>query len=231
MFLICRADWFRIMGNEEDMKELSCDTTSSIDRIEAAVYEQLRPLGFRKYGRTLHRFVSGDLSQVIHFQCGQACREETHLMWVNIGIRVPECMDRVFQPAAPMKKYYHEYECNIRCRLGELDGGRETTYDLRGNITQIIQDISQEITGKVIPVLECLSSREAILAHRKEFPNYDRLNRHLILLEEALIYGHIGDYPLAKERFAAYYVQCSQPPIRPAHLKYLDELAKKLEFR
>lgn len=133
MFLICRADWFRIMGNEEDMKELSCDTTSSIDRIEAAVYEQLRPLGFRKYGRTLHRFVSGDLSQVIHFQCGQAYREETHLMWVNIGIRVPECMDRVFQPTAPMKKYYHEYECNIRCRLGELDGGRETTYDLRGS--------------------------------------------------------------------------------------------------
>lgn len=219
------------MGNEKDMKELFCDTTSSIDRIEAAVYEQLRPLGFRKYGRTLHRFVSGDLSQVIHFQCGQAYREETHLMWVNIGIRVPECMDRVFQPAAPMKKYYHEYECNIRCRLGEPGGGRETTYDLRGNITQITQDIIQEITRKVIPVLECLSSREAILAHRKEFPNYDRLNRHLILLEEALIYGHIGDYQLAKERFETYYVQCSQPPIHPGHLKYLDDLAQRLEIR
>lgn len=52
------------------------------DEIEAAVYAQLKPLGFRKYGRTLHRFVSGDLSQVIHFQCGFAvCGPRT----ANVG--------------------------------------------------------------------------------------------------------------------------------------------------
>lgn len=66
------------------------------DEIEAAVYAQLKPLGFRKYGRTLHRFVSGDLSQVIHFQCGLPSAGPAQQMWVNLGIRIPECDERTF---------------------------------------------------------------------------------------------------------------------------------------
>ena len=70
-----------------------------IDEIEAAVYTQLRPLGFRKYGRTLHRFVSGDLSQIIHFQCGLPSAGPAQQMWVNLGIRIPECDERTFSPS------------------------------------------------------------------------------------------------------------------------------------
>ncbi len=70
--------------------------TQQIDYIESEVYKRIKPLGFRKHGRTLHRFVSGDISQVISFQCGQAYLDATHLMWVNIGIRIPECTERRF---------------------------------------------------------------------------------------------------------------------------------------
>lgn len=49
-------------------KGTETNTTQIVDDIEAAVYAHIRPYGFRKYGRTLHRFVSGDISQVIHFQ-------------------------------------------------------------------------------------------------------------------------------------------------------------------
>ena len=42
--------------------------TQQIDYIESEVYKRIKPLGFRKHGRTLHRFVSGDISQVISFQ-------------------------------------------------------------------------------------------------------------------------------------------------------------------
>ena len=41
--------------------------TQQIDYIESEVYKRIKPLGFRKHGRTLHRFVSGDISQVISF--------------------------------------------------------------------------------------------------------------------------------------------------------------------
>lgn len=36
--------------------------TQQIDYIESEVYKRIKPLGFRKHGRTLHRFVSGDIS-------------------------------------------------------------------------------------------------------------------------------------------------------------------------
>lgn len=42
-------------------------TTESVDIIEKMVYDVLKPLGFKKYGRTLHRFVDGDISQVVNF--------------------------------------------------------------------------------------------------------------------------------------------------------------------
>ena len=48
------------------------DTTKVLDAIEKAVHTVVKPYGFRKHGRTLHRFVSGDISQVINFQLGQA---------------------------------------------------------------------------------------------------------------------------------------------------------------
>lgn len=41
------------------------DTAKVLDGVEAAVYALVKPYGFRKHGRTLHRFVSGDTFQVI----------------------------------------------------------------------------------------------------------------------------------------------------------------------
>ena len=105
-------------GSSADKSE----TVRHLDEIERIVYAALKPLGFRKHGRTLHRFTSGDVSQCVSFRCGQARREESHLMWVGLGIGVPECMARFFQPDAEPKKYYKDYECNIRADLGDAVG-------------------------------------------------------------------------------------------------------------
>ena len=51
-------------------KKTEITTTQIVDEIEAAVLEHVKPYGFKKHGRTLHRFVSQDISQVIHFQSG-----------------------------------------------------------------------------------------------------------------------------------------------------------------
>lgn len=108
------------------------DAKESVDMIEKIVYEELKPLGFRKYGRTLHRFTDEDISQVIHFQNGCPQKGVHGILWVNLGIRVPECAERSFTVSQPQKKYYHEYECTIRTHLGALADGRDTGYDLRG---------------------------------------------------------------------------------------------------
>lgn len=176
-----------------------------IDEIEAAVYTQLRPLGFRKYGRTLHRFVSGDLSQIIHFQCGLPSAGPAQQMWVNLGIRIPECDERTFSPS-PLKRYYHEYNCTLRSRLGSIDGRQELCFDLREQPSQLLKQILPDVLTKVLPVYDVLSSREAILAHRRDYPHFDVMGRQLILLDEVMICGHLGDLEKAQALFAQYYL-------------------------
>ena len=57
-------------------KVTEINTTHIVDEIQAAVLEFVKPYGFKKHGRTLHRFVSGDISQVLHFQSGMATKEK-----------------------------------------------------------------------------------------------------------------------------------------------------------
>ena len=211
------------------------DTSKVLNSIEDEIYRYLKPYGFRKHGRTLHRFVSGDISQVITFQLGQAYRGETHLLSVNTGIRVPECMTRSFNPEENPKKYYHAYACNIRSWLGVIEGKEDSCYDLRDSTEVIIEDILRQIQTFLLPVFETLSSRDAILAHRREYPNFDILQRHQTVLEEAMIYGRRGEPAKAEETFNLYYQLCRQgevthkdPRVIQRHLAYLNELADTL---
>ena len=120
-------------------KKAKINTTQIVDKIETAVYEHVKPYGFKKYGRTLHRFVSQDISQVIHFQSCMPTHGMRGLLCVNLGIRIPECSERTLQPQAKKKKYYHEYECTIRSRLGAVSGKQETWYDLHKKTDKITQ--------------------------------------------------------------------------------------------
>ena len=186
------------------MCDCPINVTEKIDIIEKEVYKLLKSYGFRKFGRTLHRFVSGDISQIIHFQSGMPTNINYGRFCVNLGIRVPECSERTFLPKTEKKKYYHEYECTIRSRLGIVSGKQETWYNLHKNTDKIIKSIIEEIDQYVLPAYEALNSREAILAHRKDYPLLDNMD-HLISLEECMIYGHVGDTEKAKECFEQYY--------------------------
>ena len=209
--------------------------TKVLDSIEKVVYAAVKPFGFEKHGRTLHRFVSGDISQVITFRLGQVYRGETHLLTVETGIRVPECMTRSFTSEETKKKYYHEYECNIRSMFGRIEGKDVACYDLRGSTEKITADILRQIRDHVLPTFDVLDSRDSILVHRRDYPRFDSLNSHMILLEEAMIYGYMGEIQKATDTFRHYYQLCKSgqtvqkdPATIQRHLQYLDELAVKL---
>lgn len=180
-------------------------STEAVDQIEDIVYDHLKPMGFRKHGRTLHRFVESDISQVVHFQNGCPSKGVYGILWVNIGIRVPECALQTFHVPEPPKKYYHEYECNIRIRLGFLADGNDTFYDLRKRPTKIANGIIARIDQYVFPVFDDLNSREAILAHRAQYPTFDHFANRLILLEEAMIFGRKGELEKASTLFRTHY--------------------------
>jgi len=178
-------------------------STQSVDIIENTVYEHLKPMGFKKYGRTLHRFTDGDISQVINFQNGCPQKGVLNILIINIGIRVPECVERSFTVSSPMKKYYHEYDCNMRTQLDRLTG--EKCYSLKKNPQKIADDIIDKLEKYVIPVFDVLNCRRAIIEHRSEYKNFDLLSRHMILLEEAMIFGRNGDTQKAAELFREHY--------------------------
>lgn len=205
-------------------KKLS--STESVNIIENIVYETLKPLGFRKHGRTLHRFVDGDISQVINFQNGCPQKGIYGRLWVNIGIRVPECVERKFHISEPIKSYYHEYECNIRTCLGFLADGEDTFYDLKKSPQKIAKDIINRIKKHVIPVFDVLNSRESIIQHRAEYPSFDQFANHLILLEEAMIWGRSGNIEKANDLYNMYYKKSLGA--NPGHLSYLETLAEQL---
>ena len=184
-------------------KPAEISTSKIVDGIEAAVLNLARPYGFKKHGRTLHRFVDGDISQVIHFQSGMPAKGMQGLLCVNIGIRIPECSERTFHPINS-KKYYGEHECTMRSRLGTVRGKDEAWFDLTKHTDKIEKSIISEIEGTVIPAFEVLKTREDILALRKSYNTFDVFD-HTRLLDECMIYGHLGDTEKAKELFEAYY--------------------------
>ncbi len=205
-------------------KKSKLNTTETVDIIENIVYEELKPLGFRKFGRTLHRFVSEDISQVINFQVGLACRGLTDIMWVNTGIRVPECSERDLEQRE-IKKYYHEYECTIRSRLGTVSGKSATDFSLKDSPQKLATVIIEEIRKYVIPAFDVLCDRKSILRHRRDYPNLDSLA--YIEIDEVMIYLKMGNKEKAKELFEENY----QKQTLKNHIKYLDELAIKLKLR
>lgn len=168
-----------------------------------------KPLGFLRFGRTLHRFLDGDISQVIHFQNGCPQKGILGLLWINLGIRVPECQERTFTPSLPLKKYYQEYQCNIRTTLSFYADGKDVPYKLSKNPREIADDIIRKLKQSVLPVFDTLSSREAILKFRKDYPRFDQMN-HLALLEAAMIWGRRGNFPLACQLFRRYYAQVTE---------------------
>lgn len=204
---------------------IEINTTQIVDDIESAVYAHVKPYGFKKYGRTLHRFVSEDISQVINFQSGMPRSRMSGLLCVNLGIRIPECSEKSFYTDTEKKKYYHEYNCTIRSRLGTVSGKKETWFNLHRKTDKIIKKIIDEIDRYVLPAYEVLSSRDAILAHRKEYPLVDNLSNQ-ITLEECMIYGHLGNIEKAKQLFEEYYqsaVDEYNDLVKNGHKQYLKK--------
>lgn len=194
------------------------DVPKTLDRIQRALQAELKPLGFTKHGRTHHRFVDGDISQVINFRCGQSIYDRTHEVVVNVAVRVPEIVLGGFHGDAELKKYYKDYECNLRSALGILEDPLDVfcaysaqkihVYDLRGDVDEIIEDILRRAKTEVLPFFERYGSRDAILKDLREKPKSALRTsgrEHKGDFDMAMIYGRRGDMEQAYEAYNVYF--------------------------
>jgi len=159
------------------------NTTEVVDEIEDTVYQWAKRYGFKKFGRTFNRIVDGDITQVINFQNGCPEKGVHGVLWINLGIRVPECADFPYE----QKKYYKEYECNIRCSLDEYIDKKENPYNLRDDPQRIAEDIIQKLEGVILPVFDILSSRENIIKELRNHPEFNSFGNHRVDRDIALI--------------------------------------------
>lgn len=208
------------------LKKNRLTAVQTVDLVEKQVYEFLKPSGFKRYGRTLGRFVDTDMFQVVNFQIitpgkinlktGEIKNEKKPKLVINLGIRIPECTERTFSPVKN-EKYYHEYDCNIR---GEIP----CEFPLERKPEKIANDIISELEKYVFPVFNVLSTREGVLSGRKKRLEFDRLHANMILLDEAMIYGRLGHIDKATELFNEHYRLTDNR----GHLEYLETLADEL---
>ncbi len=212
------------------------DAPKVLDGIMKEAAAVLKPYGFRKHGRTLHRFVDGDISQAITFELGQAYLNQTHYLGIEVGVRVPECANRSFGPDEAPRKYYQAYMSTIRSQFGEIEGKRASWYDLRGPVEPIAADIIRQIRDVVLPAFELLKDRDAVLNRRQELPNIDQF-AHLILIDAAMIHGRRGEMDKAAKCFRQYYGACAKelqtsryPDVTRSHMQMIEDLARGLNI-
>lgn len=183
-------------------KKEPLDSKAVLDAVEKEIYAYLKPLGFRRHGRTLHRFVEGDISQVVNFQ---ASRIYPGKYYVNLGIRIPECAERTFSPSEEKKAFYHDYECNLRFRLGVSVRRDAQCFDLEKPVEKQVKAILKALEKTAIPVFRTVNGREAFLACHKELADWHTLGAGL--LDECMIYGRMGELSKAQECFDRYYLE------------------------
>src|ERR1700709_1123710 len=101
---------------------------SALDNVQRAVTGRLRPLGFKKGGRTYNRILDSGLVQVVNFQMGEypigdyvipGLRESYYGKFaINLGVYLP-CVFEIEGEPGP-KRIVRDYHCEIRERLGAL---------------------------------------------------------------------------------------------------------------
>src|ERR1700722_3483316 len=105
---------------------------TNLNTIQTAIFQYLKPLGFRKKGRTFNRETEKGIVQVINLQSGQHPIGEHYIIpgiresfygrfTVNMGVLIEEVHNLNF----PSKPFYNEYHCQIRKRLPELSQGQD----------------------------------------------------------------------------------------------------------
>ena len=91
----------------------------------------------------------------------------------------------------------------MHSRLGNVMGKKEKWYDLKKPVYKTVKDILRQLEKKVLPAFDILSSRQAILDHRADFPWIHSFGS--FELDDCMIYGYLGNIEKAKQLFEAYY--------------------------
>jgi hypothetical protein len=201
------------------------------------IHPRLKKAGFRKRRHTFNRSTEPGVVQVINLQMGQKLppgtepiprlRPDLHgLFTVNLGVAIKEAwlLSRREQHAQ-FPTFLHDYDCDIRERLGRLLGEQQDVWwKLRRDRKKLATDIGDSILEQGTAWLETRGTREGILRI------WDNSGLTALPTPTALpivmILRHLNRPAQAEEILRSYYEGITLGP----HKRYVHDVAGYLEL-
>lgn len=218
---------------ETDKSETKTDFKTQLDIVEKEVFAKLKPLGFKKNGRTFNRQLEDGIIQVINFQSGQHPLGENYVVpglrenlygkfVVNLGV----CVESLFKFQYPTesKKYYKEYECQIRDRLGTLLTGQDYWWTISDNNKKITDEIIVGLETKGLEWFSGVDTKEKIISNYGHLPYSSSLRAKL----DIALMVWFDDKKKGSQLFREYYNNI--PSSKAGHKDYVKDLANELKI-
>jgi len=209
------------------------DYKTRLDSIQKEVHQFLKPLGFKKRGRTFNRETENGLYQVINFQSGQypigekyeipGIRESFYGKFtVNFGV----CVEELYLIEFPKKSqpFYQDYDCQIRDRLETILHKTDSWWQIDSDSTKISDMIIDGLKSKGFDWFELFDTREKIIHNWGEYADANspraKLDVALIVLQTDKIKG--------AKLIQDYYNHLEKD--RKPHREYVIDLAKRFDI-
>lgn len=206
--------------------------TSTVNKLQGIVHNELKVQGFKKKGRTYNKGVEEGLVHVIHFQSGEypigdkyvipGIRESLYGQFtVNLGVFAYDIYEVTNGPFD--KGFVPEYFCQIRVRLPELTVGKDRWWPIGQNYMDIADEIIRGLTNEAADWFSRFSSRDSAMKSLQD-PRIPNLSTRTGKLNAALL--QLKSDRQAGERLMKEHYHMSSD--HKAHQEYVRELAKKV---
>jgi hypothetical protein len=173
----------------------------NLDALQAHVTAFLKPLGFRKKGRTYNRTTEDGLVQAVNFQMGAfpigdyvipGIRESFYGKFaVNLGVLLP-CVYETEQQK-PVPDFTQEHYCSIRRRLGTLAFGSDHWFELTSDIPTLATTVVQLFDRFGLPFVEQFPNYASVLAYYDAHGDLPSQTSGRASLEAAIVAHYLGD--------------------------------------
>lgn len=181
------------------------DYVLKLDAIQAEASSLLRPLGFRKLGRSHNRITADDLVHVVTFQLGEypigdyvipGIRESCYGTFaVNLGVLLP-CVYRLYK--FPMPKTVRDGHCSIRSRLHSTNGNEWFSFE---NDSVTPASIVELLKHEGLPFLFQFETYNDVMSYFNVHGILPEQNPGRASLEAALVARELGDIEASNRLF------------------------------
>lgn len=188
----------------------------------------LRPLGFRRKGRSFNRRVADGLVHVVTLQMGEypigdyvipGIRESFYGRFtVNLGVFLPGV--RSLEHDRPAPEFLREYDCDIRERLSVLAYSEDRWWDLDHAVAETAAEVVRLMDSFGVPFLERFEDCASVFKTIDSKGELPFCNAGRSALVGALLSFHLGQ----KERAARYFERATQ--LAESHKGFREHVEK-----